>query len=204
MAAVFRECMPYSIFGRVGGKVLNAYFRYYCTSQSAEAIVAQRGMEIVGACMGTTHSAHHHYWFYRENGIHLIKAVVMEAFTRPQILRLLSRHLRARILQVLRTRLAHARIARESLQTTLPDPRKTCHLALFYVAPSARGQGVGSEMLRRFCATMALKGFQWCRGEAGRDNIASQIAQDRAGFQCMGVAGDDVVLLGRIGEDIRG
>jgi RimJ/RimL family protein N-acetyltransferase len=58
-------------------------------------------------------------------------------------------------------------------------------MANFFVAPSARGRQLGSIMLMRFCEDMAERGFDRCFAHTTIDNTASQIAQRRAGFECV-------------------
>ena len=201
MTHMFSRCMPNSIWSEVGGRLGEAYFSYYATNPSALAVVATIDGQVVGGCVGMTRLDRYGYRFYRENAPRLLRAAAREAVGNPRVLLPILRRLvkQAPLLpgRLIRRGASYARKA-EAAPSYLPDPERTCHMTLFCVAAEARGRQLGTRMLELFKQEMGARGRQWCLAEADADNVASQMAQTRAGLESVGRSGEQLILVGPI------
>jgi ribosomal protein S18 acetylase RimI-like enzyme len=187
MAAAFCLAEPTSVWARAGIRFASIYLRHYLYRADELAVVADRGGQIVGASLGTTTGSSSLAHFYRGE----VGALFVALARQPRSLALfLSRAVRG---LDPRRRPADVQVAER------PLPPHCAYMALFYVVPDARGQQIGSMMLDRFCALMAGRGADWCWAQTAADNVASRIAQERAGFESVAQRNGGIVLLRHIG-----
>jgi ribosomal protein S18 acetylase RimI-like enzyme len=145
------------------------------------------------------------YRHYRRIAVPLLKAVACEMSSRPFVLVPFLRRVAVQgaqlVVRLVKGRLSYMDVKHEehsAMIDSLPEPGKTCHMMAFCVDPTARGQQLGSQMLRRFNEEMAGRGPEWCLAETTTDNVASQVAQCRAGLECVAQSGQDLIFVGRI------
>ena len=202
LAALFRRCMPHSLWVQLGSKFTELYIRHYCTSSTAAAVVAATDSVLLGGCTGAVDPDHDRYRFYKENGWDLVRLLAAETMVRPSVasplLSRLARGARQAGTQVAR-RLLHATPQHDAQdgekELLAADASKTCAIATIFVDPNARGHGIAAHMLRRFTQQMAARGFAYCRAGTTADNIASQRSLQRAGFRCVGRSGAHMTYL---------
>ena len=198
IASLFRICKPASVWSRLGHAVTAIYFRHYCTDTSAVGVVAVAEGRVVGACLGTTDPSGDRLRFYRRSALPLVRAVTEEVVSRPSAAGVIVFRLLRGLQGPARKSLgALRRMPSFRTRPVLEPPRGvgTCYMALFFVAPTARGNRVGTEMLNEFVRKLGAKGCQCCWARASPDNVASQISQRRAGFRSLGCDGNQVILV---------
>lgn len=205
IATLYAACYPTSVWAQLGAGVAEVYFSRFCTGPHELAVTARLDGALIGACLGTGRPGMYASRFYVENAGPLVAALAREATRRPSVFAVLARRLASGAVGRLAAgaALALGRQPRtERLVADLPlDAERTCYMADFFVLPSARGRQLGTAMLQRFGEEMAERGFEWCRVHTTSDNVASQVAQQRAGFQCVARRGRDLTFVARIGAD---
>lgn len=199
IAALWSICEPRSVWTKLGPRLAEIYFRRYCQDEHELAITAWLGGALAGACLGTDRPATSKRAFYLEHRTELLRTLGRELLTRPQLgfvlLTRIGRGISAGILG--RGRNWHG--ARPEISSPrAPSPTRACYMSNFFVAPAARGRQLGSLMLRCFCSEMASRGCDVCVAHTTADNVASQIAQRRAGMECVHRQGEDLVFMRRL------
>ena len=76
--------------------------------------------------------------------------------------------------------------ARLETVRTRSGPRRSAYLHGLRVAPSARGRGLGTELVRRMCDAARRTGAECCWGAVSAGNSRSASAGQRAGFHLIG------------------
>lgn len=196
IAALWAVCEPDSVWTELGGDLATIYFFRYCTGPHELAVTAWLDGKLAGACVGTGRPRDSARRFYRENARGLAPALVRQAVTRPGVLVVLARRVASGIAGGARAvGRRDAGLANELGSEPRVDPGRTCYMANFFVSPSARGRRLGTLMLERFATEMGERGFDRCLVHTTTDNLASQVAQRRAGFECVARRGRDLTFL---------
>jgi GNAT superfamily N-acetyltransferase len=195
IAALWAECEPGSVWAKLGPRLAEVHFRAYCDSAHELAVTAWCGGALTGACLGTDRPADYGRALYVDHVAELARAFAREAISRPRVVATLAR------------RLAPARHGRRTGGGSGPAaalaelgiaPDRACYMSDFFVGVSARGQQLGTRMLERFCDEMARRGLDACIAHTTADNVASQVAQRRAGFELVLERGSDTTFLRRL------
>lgn len=67
-------------------------------------------------------------------------------------------------------------------------------MTLFFVSPAFRGRSIGTRMLEFFANEMARMGYERCYVTTSAGNVASQVAQQKAGFQLAQACRDQLLF----------
>jgi GNAT superfamily N-acetyltransferase len=191
IAELWAAVEPNTMWARLGPRLARLHWERYCHGSREIAVTAWRDGTLAGVCLGTDRPHEPTRRYYREHAVAFARALAREALHRPLVLPLLA------------GRLAAALAARARRRAPAPDSggadpltrEGACYMANFFVAPAARGQQLGTELLERFADEMAQRGCRWCVVHTTADNVASQRAQERAGFECVRRHGDDLYFL---------
>jgi GNAT superfamily N-acetyltransferase len=186
---LFAAMEPGSVWARLGPRVSRIHWERYCHGAHEIAVTAWLDGNMVGFCLGTDRPRESARRLYIESGGALARAFAREVLSRPAVLLVVARRLVSAL---------GRRLRRVEPPATGEDPfarEDTCYMANFFVSPAARGHQLGTRMLERFAHEMALRGSRWCVVHTTAENIASQVAQRRAGFECVRRQGDDVYFV---------
>ncbi|MFO7566001.1 MAG: GNAT family N-acetyltransferase [Enhygromyxa sp.] len=183
LVRVFGEVMPDSVWPRMGEAVAGEYMRHHIESPLELMIVALLDGEVVGFCMGTMRPQTAGRDLYRDRLLELITSFGRAAIRDPGVLEVVGGRVLHGVEGRVRARLA-AKPERVILHPELKDhPPKACFMSLYVVSPKARGRRIATLASERFIKEVEARGFSWAKGYCTVDNIASQIAQERAGFE---------------------
>jgi GNAT superfamily N-acetyltransferase len=203
IAALYAVCHPESVWSQMGAEVGEVYFRRFCVGPHELGVTARRDGVLVGACVGTGRPDAYSSRFYRDYAAPLATAVARETLRRPSVALVVARRLAIRGRRLLAAVVALIRGGGPRAERLRPDlplhADGTCFMAAFFVSPGARGRRLGTVMLQRFADEMAERGYEWCRVLTTDDNVASQVAQRRAGFECVARRGRNLTYVRRIG-----
>jgi ribosomal protein S18 acetylase RimI-like enzyme len=189
IARVLQESKPSSIWSQLGGAVTETYVCHYCTSAEALAVVAVNADTVIGACLGTTDPDRDRRNFYRQSTLTLVKVVAAEVARRPQVAHDLVRRAARSIGSAgsaVRGGLRRTEGMADSPERTTDERARgpEALIATLIVHPHAQGRGVGTALLKKTIAEMALTGtVESCRINTTADNIAAQRSMERAGFE---------------------
>lgn len=195
IAALWATCQPDSVWVSLGPRLSTIHFRSFCEGGHELAVTAWLGGLLAGACLGTDRPADYGRAVYAEHGAELARAFAREVVSRPSVALALAARVR-RGLQGAREG-GGARPADALAELRIPLDR-AAYMSDFFVSPSARGHHLGTLMLNRFCDEMASRGREACIVHTTAENVASQVAQTRAGFECVLRQGADLTFLRRI------
>lgn len=198
VAELWALCQPDSVWVRLGPRVAEVHFKSYCEGGRELAVTAWLGDVLAGACLGTDRPATYARALYLEHSVELASALAHEILSRPVVALVLLQRILRGILAPLRG-VAGTGGRPAAVLAELPiAPDRACYMSDFFVRPSARGRQLGTLMLRRFTDEMAARGRTSCIVHTTVDNVASQIAQRRAGFECVLRRDSDLTFLRRI------
>lgn len=188
VAALFRQCLPDSIWAKLGPGACEIYVRQHLESAYELLVIAETGGDVVGACLGTRRPNAWQRALYVEQA-HLLAGALLQSVSRhPRVLVQLGRRLA----------LGASRFLRRGRRGTRPEAScpttDTCHMSLFFVSPAWRGHQLGSEMLAMFTDEMSKRGCRQCTANTTIDNVGSQRAQQRAGFSEMARDGQEIIF----------
>jgi GNAT superfamily N-acetyltransferase len=190
LAALWAVCSPRSVWTRLGPRLATIYFRRFCSGPQELAVAAWLDGRLVGGCVGTGRPGSYGRAFYREHGGELARAFARELLSRPAVLGVVLGRAALGLLGRLRTGRGGP-----GLGVALDG---ACYMSDFFVDPAARGHQLGTLMLERFCAEMAARGSAVCVVHTLSDNVSSQVAQRRAGFECVHREGSDLTFVRRL------
>jgi ribosomal protein S18 acetylase RimI-like enzyme len=198
VAELWAVCQPDSVWARLGPRVAEVHFKSYCEGGRELAVAAWLGDVLAGACLGTDRPATYARALYREHAVELASALAHEMLSRPVVALVLLRRILRGILVRLRGVAGTGRRPADVLAALPVAPERVCYMSDFFVRPSARGRQLGTLMLRRFTEEMAVRGRTSCIVHTTVDNVASQVAQRRAGFECILRRDCDLTFLRKI------
>lgn len=198
VAELWAVCQPDSVWARLGPRVAEVHFRSYCESGRELAVAAWLGDVLAGACLGTDRPASYRRTLYMEHWADLASALAQEMVSRPGVALVLLRRVLQGILVRLRGVAGTSGRPTDLVAELNIAPDRACYMSDFFVRPSARGRQLGTLMLRRFAEEMAARGRTSCVIHTTVDNVASQVAQRRAGFECASRRGSDLTFLRRV------
>jgi ribosomal protein S18 acetylase RimI-like enzyme len=198
VAELWAVCQPDSIWARLGPRVAEVHFMSFCQGGRELGVVAWLGDVLAGACLGTDRPASFGRALYMEHSVELASALAREIVSRPVVALVLLRRVLGGILVRLRSRAGTAQRPADVLARLPIAPDHACYMSDFFVRPSARGRRLGTLMLCRFIEEMAARGRTSCIVHTTVDNVASQVAQRRAGFECVLRRESDLTFLRRI------
>lgn len=191
LAALWGVCSPESVWTKLGPRLATIYFRRFCSDPHELAVAGWLDGRLVGGCVGTDRPGTYSRAFYREHASELAGAFAREIVRRPAVLGVVLGRIGRGVLRRLRPGAAVASGPEISLD-------RACYMSDFFVDPSARGHQLGTLMLERFCEEMARRGCTSCVVHTTTDNVASQVAQRRAGFECVHRDGPDLTFVRRL------
>ncbi len=201
IARLWSVCTPDSVWSQLGTRVGTVYFRRFCTGGHEVGMTAWTGDQLAGACLGTDRPQSYARAFYAEHLWELARAFARELPSRPAIARVvLARVTSGLVSQLHSGETCERRRPTDVLPDLGLDACRSCYLSEIFVHPSARGQQLGSALIRRFCDEMAVRGCEACFVHVLGDNVASQIAQRRAGFECVARHGVDLTFVRKLTE----
>lgn len=198
IAELWAVCQPDSVWSRVGPRLASRHFAAYCDGGHELAVTARVGGDLVGACLGTDRPTDHGRAARAGHRAELAKAFAREAVTRPGVaMVVLGRVARGILGRVGIGTAARGPRPADMLSELAVPPERASHMSDFFVSPSARGRQLGTRMLERFWEEMERRGRQVCIVHTTVDNVESQVAQRRAGFECVLEQGPDLTFVRR-------
>lgn len=190
IADLWTAVEPASVWAQLGPRAARIHWEPYCRGGHEIAVTAWSDGALAGVCLGTDRPRRPAWRALLRDAGPLVAALAREALARPAVLAVLARRLLAAAAGLARRRTVPAASGADPFA-----PPDTCYMANFFVAPAARGQQLGTRLLDRFATEMAQRGSRWCVVHTTAENVASQVAQRRAGFECVRRQGDDLYFL---------
>lgn len=158
-AALHDLALPHGFFAQLGPQFLARYHETFMASPHGVARVAVVDTSIVGFVVGPTDSTTHYRWVARHRGAHLAWAALVALIRRP--------HLWAPFFRTRLTRYVRSlqRLLRRQVATTASHPSDSARppkdvavLTHVAVAPTHRGQRVGSALVDAFTGECVAAG----------------------------------------------
>ena len=157
--------LPHGFFPRLGPTFLREYYRGFALSPHAISVVVEKDGHLEGVAVGVTDRTAHFRWLLRTRGHRLVLAASSAVLLRPWLIGpLITRRLKRYIRWFGRAMSARSVVNRGGARAAV--------LAHVAVAPSSRGRGMGTELVRRFTETASSAGMAVLRattldGDAG-------------------------------------
>lgn len=184
VAALHAEGLPHEFFVRLGGRFLRAYHQGFVEGPHGVMYVARRGDEVLGFVTGSTRARDHSRWTVRHLGARLTLLGFRGMFLRPRELRAFLRTRLGRYLRGIRRRLWSGR-RQAPAAAAGPEPRRGSMAVLHHVvvAPDARGQGLGGELVTAFVEDVRARGARHARlvtlAESGAGELYERLGWSR-------------------------
>ena len=183
LVRVFDEVMPESVWPQMGKEVAGEFMRHYVESPLELMILATLDNEVVGFVMGTLRPDTVARGMYSERLFEMLAALGKTALDDPSVLGIVGDRVWSGVKGAIRRRL-EPKPDFERLDADIPrHPQNACFMSLYVVSPKARGRRIATSLSQRFIEEVEARGFEWSKGYCTVDNVASQIAQERAGFR---------------------
>ena len=145
-ARLHRACLPHGLFPALGERFLGRYLFTYATSPFGVALIVEADREPSGFLVGSFDDQAHRNHVVRHHGTSLAVRAGVAMLCRPPVAwRFLTTRLGRYALGFTRRRLAPAR----GVSTAMPEPSSAV-LSHVAVAPSARGAGAGTALVKAF------------------------------------------------------
>lgn len=193
IAELWAAVEPDTVWAKLGPRLSGMHWERYCHGEHEIAVTAWRDGALAGVSLGTDRPGERGARVYVDRPRVLAGALAREILTRPGVLRVLARRLVSDVARLVRRRPAGPITGADRF---FHDG--TAYMANFFVAPDARGQQLGTVLLDRFAEEMARRGSRWCVVHTTADNVASRVAQERAGFECVRRQGDHLYFRRRL------
>lgn len=160
MASLHRDALPHGFFVRLGPRFLRTYYATFIDSPYARALIATVRGHSVGMLVGILEPASHTRWVLRRRGLQLALQGAASLAVRPVAAVTFAR---TRLVRYGAAWRRHRGTAENTEHERAPTARQHPPAVLSHVAvsPSARGAGVGAELVRRFEAAAAGAGRGW-------------------------------------------
>ena len=145
-AALHRQCLPHGLFPDLGIGFMARYLFTYATSPFGLALIAELDGNRIGFLVGSFDERSHRSHVVRQHGTYLAIRAATAMLLRPTVA---WRFLRTRLARYA-IGFARRRLGPSSAATSASPVSRTAVLAHVAVAPSSRGSGAGSGLVRSF------------------------------------------------------
>ena len=152
-ATLHLAALPHGFFAELGPRFLRLYLATYVDSPHAVALAAVDGGQLLGFVVGPTRPAAHRAWVLRTRGRRLAASGALALLLRPRVALRFVRTRAGRYLAGWRRGRAGGAAAAEPSA----GPAVLSHVA---VDESARGQGLGRELVAAFVREAARAGAE--------------------------------------------
>lgn len=151
VAEQHRLSFPTNVIGRLGNATLQAYYRTFIGAPFATAVVAEVDGRVCGFLVGIFHTSWHRQWLKRHHAVPLLAALLASFAANPVLAsRLIARRIAVRV----NRRGTPAQSGQAQPAPAVDAGARSGVAVLSHIATveTARGRGVGEQLLRAFVA----------------------------------------------------